>query len=135
MKNTDIEGQHLIAERAATRAERPIKATYNIATLGSKTRMGGEIVSASTGMVIEKHRVACVGDRVRYPDGSESTIVSGAGTALTVKGTPAAIVGSALANGDTVTCSLQSLYRISEYSDDNGIPGLLQPDWRTENRM
>ncbi|MCR8717101.1 hypothetical protein NVV30_00140 [Pseudomonas syringae] len=38
-----------------------------------------------------------------------------------------AIVGSAVANGDTITSSLQSATQIREYTDDTGIPGLLQP--------
>ena len=121
--------------RTDTESQRPVKATYDIATLGSKTRMGGEIISASTRMMIEKHRIPCVGDRVRYPDGSESEIVSGAGFALAYKGPPVALVGSTTDNGDTVISSLQSLYKIAEYADDNGIPGLLQPGYRAESQM
>ncbi|OZI85691.1 hypothetical protein CFN58_16745 [Pseudomonas avellanae] len=68
-----------------------------------------------------------MGDVVRYPDGTESKIVSGAGAALAYKGKPMAIVGSAVANGDTITSSLQSATQIREYADDTGIPGLLQP--------
>ncbi|NWA82467.1 PAAR domain-containing protein [Pseudomonas sp. D2002] len=114
---------------------RPVKAIYDYATLGSKTRMGGEIVTASTGIEIHDLSIACVGDRVRYPDGKESEIVSGAGFAATYKGLPIAIVGSATENGDTVTGSLQNLAQVVEYADDEGIPGLLQPGYRVESQM
>ena len=83
MECTEEEGQRLVAEFMAKLAARPVKGTYDLATLGSKTRLGGEVATASTGMVMDGHRIACVGDLVRYPDGSESKIVSGAGFALT----------------------------------------------------
>ncbi|API76509.1 hypothetical protein AC251_14770 [Ralstonia pseudosolanacearum] len=70
-----------------------------------------------------------MGDVVRYSDGTESKIVSGAGFALTFKGRPMAIVGSATENGDTIINSLQSVAQIREYADDDGIPGLLQPGY------
>ncbi|MEF9673785.1 hypothetical protein QNM99_22885 [Pseudomonas sp. PCH446] len=43
-------------------------------------------------MEINDHRIACVGDLVRYPDGKESEIVSGAGIAAAFDGRPLAIV-------------------------------------------
>jgi uncharacterized Zn-binding protein involved in type VI secretion len=107
---------------------RPIKgawATYALATEGAKTERGGEVVHASTGMVIEGHRIACVGDVVRYPDGSESKIVSGAGFAAACKRQPTAIVGSATDNGDTIISSLQSHAKIRGCADGS-IPGFLQ---------
>jgi uncharacterized Zn-binding protein involved in type VI secretion len=115
------------AEFMAKVAARPIKGTYDLATLGAKTKHGGEVATAIMGIEINGHRIACVGDVVRYPDGTESKIVSGAGAALAYKGKPMAIVGSAVANGDTITSSLQSATQIREYADDTGIPGLLQP--------
>lgn len=125
----DDEGQRMAAEFMAKLAARPIKGTYDLATLGAKTKQGGEVATASTGMEISGHRIACVGDVVRYPDGSESKIVSGAGAALAYKGQPMAIVGSATDNGDTIITSLQSSAQIREYADDAGIPGLLQPGY------
>lgn len=135
MENAETEGQRLMDEFMAKQAARPVKATYHYATLGSKTRMGGEIVTASTGIKIHEHRVACVGDWVRYPDGTETEIVSGAGFAAAFKGRPIAIVGSATDNGDTVTCSLQRDVLIVEYADGEGIPGLLQPGYLIESQM
>ncbi|AKZ28059.1 hypothetical protein BL247_14870 [Ralstonia solanacearum] len=129
MEYTEDEGQRLAAEFMAKLAARPVKAIYDLATLGAKTRQGGEVVTASTGMVMDGHRIACVGDVVRYSDGTESKIVSGAGFALTFKGRPMAIVGSATENGDTIINSLQSVAQIREYADDDGIPGLLQPGY------
>jgi predicted XRE-type DNA-binding protein/uncharacterized Zn-binding protein involved in type VI secretion len=129
MEYTEEEGQRLAAEFMAKLAARPIKGTYDLATLGAKTKQGGEVATASTGMEISGHRIACVGDVVRYPDGTESQIVSGAGAALAYKGQPMAIVGSATDNGDTIITSLQSSAQIREYADDSGIPGLLQPGY------
>ena len=126
MNDADIEIQQEI---------RPVKAVYDYATLGAKTRMGGEIVTASTSLEIHDLRIACVGDLVRYPDGKESEIVSGAGFAATYKGLPIAIVGSATDNGDTVISSLQNLAQVVEYADDEGILGLLQPGYRVESQM
>lgn len=126
MKDTATESQP---------STRPIKAIYDYATLGSRTRMGGEIITASTSLKTHDLRIACVGDRVRYPDGKESEIVSGAGFAATYKGLPIAIVGSATDNGDTVTSSLQNLARVVEYADGEGIPGLLKPGYRVESQM
>jgi len=126
MEHTNDEGQHLAAEFLSKLAARPVAAVYNLATLGSKTRDGGEVVTASTGMVIDGHRIACVGDMVRYQDGSESKIVSGAGYALTFERRPMAIVGSATENGDVIITSRQDSAQIKQYADDGGIPGLLQ---------
>ena len=129
MECKDDEGQRLAAEFMAKLPARPVKATFDLATIGAKTRQGGEVVTASTDMEMDGHLIACVGDAVRYPDGTESKIVSGAGAALVYKDRPAAIVGSATDNGDTIISSLQSSGQIQEYADDDGIPGLLQPDY------
>jgi len=82
------------------------------------------------------HRVR-VGDIIRYPDGTESKIVSGAGYAAVCDGKLAAIIGSAAENGDTIIDSLQDAWQFAEYADGDAIPGLLQPgyvppeSWRT----
>lgn len=129
MECTNDEGQRLAAEFMAKLSARPVKATYDFATLGAKTLQGGEVVTASTDMEMDGHLIAFVGDVVRYPDGTESKIVCGAGAALVYKDRPAAIVGSATDNGDTITSSLQGSGQIQEYADDDGIPGLLQPNY------
>lgn len=74
------EGQRLAVEFMAKLVSRPVKATYDLATLGGKTQHGGEVVTASTDIQMEGHRIACVGDIVRYPGGIESRIISGCST-------------------------------------------------------
>lgn len=54
-------------------------------------------------MVMDGHRIACLGDVVRYPDGTESTIVSGAGAALALAGT---YYTAKLASGERVYARL-----------------------------
>ena len=132
MEYTEEESARMVAEFKAKHDARPVKGTYAMATEGSKTERGGVVVNASTGIVIEGHRVARVGDTVRYADGSESKIVSGAGFAAAYKRQPIAIVGSATDNGDTIISSLQNKSKIREFADDDGIPGLLQADYVSE---
>jgi uncharacterized Zn-binding protein involved in type VI secretion len=98
--------------------------TYILATIGAKTRQGGEVVTASSGMEL----IARVGDKVHYPDGSETEITSGAGALLLISGRPAAIVGSHLANGDRIVSSPGTSGSITAYGTD--IEGLLQPGYR-----
>ena len=108
-----------------------VKGAYALATKGSKTERDGEVIEAGSTMVIDGHRIACVGDTVRYPDGSESKIISGAGFAMAHKNQPIAVVGSATDNGDKIISSLQSKVLIHEY-DDQPIPGLLDPSYRPD---
>ncbi len=129
MEYTKDEGQRLVDEFVAKAAARPVKAVYDLVTLGAETRQGGEVVTATAGIFADHHHVARVGDVVRYPDGTETTIISGAGLALTVEGRPVALVGSATDNGDTIINSLQNDAQVWEYADDDGIPGLLQPGY------
>lgn len=93
---------------------RLLKASYALVTTGSQTERGGEVVNASTNMAHDGRCIACVGDVVRYPDGTESKINSGTGSALVFKDRPFAIVGSTADNDDTT---------------DETIPGLLQPGY------
>jgi len=129
MKLDQHEEQHLASEFTEKLASRPVKATYDLATLGAQTRKGGQVVTASSDMEMAGHRIACIGDVVRYPDGTESKIVSGAGSVLAYKNRPVAIVGSATDNGDIIISSLQSAAQIYEFADDDGIAGLLQPGY------
>ncbi|BEV72939.1 MULTISPECIES: PAAR domain-containing protein [unclassified Paludibacterium] len=97
--------------------------SYLVATIGSKTRYGGEVVTATSEMEL----IARVGDTVRYPDGSETVIISGAGSLLLLAGRPAAIVGSALANGDYIISSPQSCCAVMP--SDKSVAGFLDPDY------
>jgi uncharacterized Zn-binding protein involved in type VI secretion len=110
---------------------RKIVARYPLATIGSRTSRGGEVVIEGQGQYVDSYRIACVGDRVRYPDGSESVVISGAGAASTFAGKPVAVVGSHIANGDRIVSSLQSIGEIVLYEGDAPIPGLLQPSYAT----
>lgn len=105
---------------------RRIVARYPIATIGSRTRRGGQVVLANDEQQADDFRVACVGDRVRYPDGSESVIVSGAGHASTFADRPIALVGSHVANGDRIVARAQSIGEIVVVEGET-IPGLLDP--------
>jgi uncharacterized Zn-binding protein involved in type VI secretion len=125
---TEEELQLLQAESKRL-AARPIKAEYVLATLGSKTRMGGEVVTVNKAVKVDIHPIACVGDIIRYPDGTETKIISGAGYASVIGDKPAAIVGSVAENGDVIISSLQDAMKFGEYADGDGIPGLLQPGY------
>src|SRR5438067_1719883 len=103
---------------------RKIIARYPIATIGSRTRRGGQVVRADG--VADDFCVACVGDRVRYPDGSESVITSGAGHASTFADRPIALVGSHIANGDRIVAPAQSIGEIVIVEGEQ-VVGLLEP--------
>ena len=107
---------------------RRVIARYPIATIGSRTRGGGEVVLATQGEPADDFRIACVGDRVRYPDGSESVIVSGAGHASTYANRPIALVGSHIANGDRIVARAQSIGEIVVLEGEP-VPGLLEPGY------
>ena len=113
----------------AVPALRKITARYPIATIGSRTLRGGKVIVADNERHLDGFRVACVGDRVRYPDGSESIIVSGAGNASTFGDRPVALVGSHVENGDRITLSQQSMGEIVLFEGDAPIAGLLQPGY------
>lgn len=126
MDYTDEDGQRLAAEFTATLAAKPVKARYSVATESSTTGLGGQI-NATSNLCTVGGRVALVGDRVRYPDGSEARIISGAGDAMRHKDRAIALVGSALDNGDTITGPEHNGLRLTQYADEPPIPGLLEP--------
>lgn len=129
MAFSDDDGLHLMAEFEARLANRPVKGTHALATLGSTTECGGEVVTAASPLNIQGRRIACVGDLVRYPDGRETTLVCCAGAALSVDGKPLALVGSLTANGDMIVASLQDSTQIREFADER-IPGLFETGYR-----
>ena len=117
-----------IDETPASPPSRRIVARYPIATIGSRTSRGGEVVLGTTHKHADDYWIACVGDRVRYPDGSESEIVSGAGHASTFANRPIALVGSHVANGDRIVSRAQSIGEIVVFEGE-AIPGLLEPGY------
>ena len=109
-------------------------ARYPIATIGSRTIQGGKVVVGDHERHLDGFRIACVGDRVCYPDGSESIIVSGAGNASTFGDRPVALVGSHVENGDRIVLSPQSMGEIVLFEGDAPIAGLLQPGYMPPQR-
>jgi uncharacterized Zn-binding protein involved in type VI secretion len=117
------------AARAQIKLLRKVVARYPLATIGSRTERGGEVVAAGGLLHGDDYLLACVGDRVRYADGKESVIISGAGEASALGGYPVALVGSHVANGDRIAASRHSLGEIVVYEGDAPIPGLLEPGY------
>jgi predicted XRE-type DNA-binding protein/uncharacterized Zn-binding protein involved in type VI secretion len=124
MEYTEEDGLRLAAEFMAKVAARPVQGRYPVATESSTTERGGQVV-ASSGISTVGGRVALVGDVVRYPDGSETTIVSGAGVAMIYRGKPAAVVGSELENGDRIDGPAHNGLTFTQYADEAPIKGLL----------
>jgi len=131
MKSVRANDADCLANTAAghdAASPRKVIARYPIATIGSRTRRGGEVVLGEQGEPADDYRIACVGDRVRYPDGSESVIVSGAGHASTYANRPIALVGSHIANGDRIVARAQSIGEIVVVEGEP-IAGLLEPGY------
>lgn len=128
MEYTEADGQRLVAEFMAKLAAKPIKGRYPAATESSTTERGGKII-ASSGMHTTGGRIALVGDIVRYADGSEARIISGAGVASVYAGRPIALVGSELDNGDRITGPIHNGMVIVQYADEEPIKGLLDPTY------
>lgn len=128
MESTAADGQRQVAEFMAKLAARPVKARYPVATESSTTARGGRVV-ASSPYATTGGRVALVGDVVRYADGSEARIISGAGAVAGHQGRPVALVGSALDNGDTIDGPRHEGMVIVQYADEPPIAGLLDPNY------
>ena len=129
MEQNDTEGQRLAAEFMAKLAERPVKGRYPAATDHSTTDRGGRIV-ASSAISTDGGRVALVGDTVRYPDGSQTRIVTGSGANSLYFGSSIALIGSELENGDRINGPIHDGLVLVEYADAP-IPGLFQADYLT----
>lgn len=100
---------------------------YIFATIGARTERGGCVTSGSE-IRIGGLPLACVGDIVTYSDGSEAVIMDGAGIALVYSGTPAALVGSSLSNGDRIVSTVWSGRGIF-VEEGKEIEGLFDADW------
>ncbi|WP_320701716.1 PAAR domain-containing protein [Enterobacter cloacae] len=104
---------------------RPLASIFRFAVVGSITRNGGVIRNASAGSPTGGYKMARVGDKVVYTDGSEATIVSGAGGARIIQDTSAALVGSMLDNGDEIISTPQSGSRLVFREGDTFPKGFL----------
>jgi len=102
--------------------------TYLFVTIGSRTERGGRVTRVSTKAEFKGMMLARVGDIVTYDDGSEATIIDGAGFAAAWGDKPFALVGSGLSNGDTITETLQDGCGITVRSD-KPVPGLFDPTY------
>jgi len=100
--------------------------TYFFATIGSRTNGGGHVTRVSTKAEYEGMALARVGDIVTYDDGSDATVIDGAGFAAAWSDKPFALVGSGLSNGDTITEPLQDGCGITVRSD-KPVPSLFEP--------
>lgn len=100
---------------------RPITHIFRFAVIGSVTRNGGVIINASGSSTTGGYKIARVGDNVVYADGSEATIISGAGEARIMQGASAALVGSMLDNGDEIISTPQSCSRL-EFREGDAFP-------------
>lgn len=99
------------------RETRTLRGIFAVATEGARTRWGGEVVTASAHTMIDGRRVTTVGDTVRYPDGSEATISSGAGASANDSGHVLALVGSHVDNGDYVIWTPNAGLSITEFME------------------
>ena len=126
-----MENKDLQAEVAASVDEQdglralPVAASYALATLGSKTKRGGTVRTASSKVCCDELLIARVGDEVHYPDGAVAYITSGAGSAAVFDGNPLAIVGSHVGDVDEITETLSSRSEIRVCEGLPPIPGLL----------
>jgi uncharacterized Zn-binding protein involved in type VI secretion len=107
-------------------SEKKNETTYLFVTVGSRTKDGGHVTRVSTNAEFEGMALARVGDIVTYADGSEASIIDGAGFAAAWEDKPFALVGSRLSNGDTITETLQDGAGIS-VRDGELVSGLFDP--------
>lgn len=84
---------------------------------GAKTQNDGLVNASSTNTKIKGLSIARVGDEVIYADSTTSKIIAGAGTACIVDGSPVALVGSRLENGDEIIESPNTTIAIRIYKD------------------
>ncbi len=120
----DDEARALVAESDDYSRRHPVTAIWRHAVVGSLTRNGGTVSSASSGGKIitssgKMAGMALVGDQVTYPDGTSAWIISGAGYSHQYGVRGFALVGSKLDNGDDIISTPQN---ISLLTACEGIP-------------
>ncbi|SAL67963.1 hypothetical protein AWB69_07909 [Caballeronia udeis] len=107
-------------------SEQKKEMAYLFVAIGSRTRDGGHVTRVSTKAEYKGTALARVGDIVTHDDGSEATIIDGAGFAAAWGDKPFALVGSRLSNDDTITETLQDGFGIT-VRDGKPVPGLFDP--------
>lgn len=101
---------------------------YHVAVNGAKSKNGGLVNASSNGMKIKGLSIARVGDEVIYADGTTSKIISGAGIACLIEGSPVALVGSRLENGDEIIESPNTSIAIRIFKDQLAPKNFLSHD-------
>ncbi|MEH0884459.1 hypothetical protein [Enterobacter sp. UNJFSC 003] len=105
--------QELITKQQTELQQHPVNEIFRIEIEGSLTRDGGILKTATSTSEVEistgqKLGVAQTQDAVVYPEGTEATIISGAGEAEHNNARRSvALVGSRLSNGDEITSTPQ----------------------------
>lgn len=109
---------------------------HSFATLGCRAGRGGRLTRATGTGTVAGHRLARVGDIVTCEDGSEATIIDGAGEAAANVDRWSAWVGSSLSNGDRIVESLQDraglLNRHRRITAGSFDPTYVAPNYVTE---
>ncbi|KLQ28982.1 PAAR domain-containing protein [Enterobacter cloacae complex sp. P12RS] len=98
---------------------RPVTYIFRFTVVGIVTR------NASGGSTDGGERMARVGDKVVYAEGSEATIISCAGGVRIMQGASATLVGSMLDNGDEIISTPQSGSRLVFCKGDTFPKGFL----------
>ena len=103
--------------RDAHTASLHLISSHAVAVEGATTQRGGTIRVEKSSMLLHDKKVARVGDIAFYPDGTQATIINGAGEAMIEEDRMVAIVGSKLDNGDIITATAPNgltLYNFAE---------------------
>lgn len=101
----------------------PVTAIWRQAVMGSLTRNGGVVSTATSGGEVITNNgqpavIALVGDKVTYPDGTTARIVSGSGSRISSNGKGYALVGSHLSNGDEIISTPQNYAVICRHAGE-----------------
>ncbi|HWW03903.1 PAAR domain-containing protein [Collimonas sp.] len=132
MMYNGVEVTHPDAIRAIEESQRiaalPIISSHSLVTLGSLTKRGGVVHTATSRTTTSDGiEFALVGDEVRYANGEIAYITSGAGFAMTTKGKSYAIEGSHVSNGDVIEKSRHSKHAVIDIREGMPpVPGFLQ---------
>ncbi|MET3132636.1 putative Zn-binding protein involved in type VI secretion [Oxalobacteraceae bacterium GrIS 1.11] len=104
-----------------------IISSHSLVTIGSVTKRGGVVHTATSKMTYDNFEYALVGDEILYADGEIAYITSGAGFGLVIDGKSCAIEGSHVSNGDVIEKSRHPGKCVMDIREGMPpIPGFLQ---------
>lgn len=95
-------------------------------TIGSRTGREGRVTRVTTKAEYQGMALARGGDVISYDDGSEATIIDGAGFTATWEDKPLALIDPRMSNGDTITETLQDAWGVA-IRDSEQTPRLFIP--------